>query len=145
MDPVVLATAAVAILKPLLQKGAEAAAGEIGKTGVNAGKGLLDALRASWRGDLDAEAKLEALKTEAPTPAAEEALVADLKKDQALAGQVAVIIKTELPKLYVELTAGEAGTMTGAGIGKLLRGEVTVKMRADKVKSMTGGKIDQFG
>lgn len=145
MDPIILATAAMAILKPLVKKGAEAAAGEIGKDGVNAGKRLLDALRARWQGDPIAEAKLEALSAEEPTSADEDALAADLNGDQVLAGQVDNIIKTELPKLYVELTAADAGTMTGAEIGTMLRGELTVKMRAGKVGKMYGAKFNQVG
>jgi len=58
MDPVTLATAAVAALSPYLAKAGEAFAKEAGKEGVSIGEAILKSLWGRWRGNPVAEAQL---------------------------------------------------------------------------------------
>lgn len=146
MEPLALASSAVALLLPYLAKGAEAAAGELGKRGVGVGEKIFVALRARWTGKPEAE-NLNALKDNPDAARAPviEALEREIKGDTSFADALAALVNQAAPEFVIEMNINQAETLVGAKIGKASRGKLSAKISGGKVSSATGFEIDEFG
>lgn len=147
MDPVSMASTAVAMLAPWLMKASEAAASEIGKKSLKAGDKLLRLLWSRWKGKPEEQRLVEATSGEETAKAnLQSALAVELASDNDFAEHVKAILSQETgPELSIDQDVEDAEELTGAEISKILRGKITIVQSAKGVKKVTGARGDLFG
>jgi hypothetical protein len=147
MDPISLATTVVAALAPYAVKGGEAVAAELGKKTVAGGAQVLKALWTRWRGNPDREARLKAF-VEGAGGGSEElqlAIVAELASHPDFADTLSGLLANEVPKANIEQIAEDVENMTGVEVADMIRGDMTIKQDARRVKNLTGLRVGTFG
>lgn len=155
VDPVTLATTALAVLsphietlKPLLAKILEGSAGEIGKTAVSKAEALFESLAARWRGQPTLKKGLERY-VEDPVTLHERMrslLETEFEGDEVFRRQVAELLAGQLaPELFIHQTITHADEAIGAEIGTATEGRIEVHQEGYDVGKAVAAKIDQFG
>lgn len=147
MDPVTLATAAVATLTPYLAKASEEFAKEAGKKGFATAEALLKALWGRWRGNSQAASRLQQFVTN-PDVGRESftlALVAEVASDKPFADALQALLNGAPPEVFVDQTAKNVRDLTGAEIKEIVRGHVTINQDVEKADNVIGAKIDRLG
>lgn len=147
MDPVAIATAAIAALAPYLVKAGEAVATELGKRGLTKGEAILRALWSRWGGRPDAKERLASYVAD-PATGREEltaTLAGDIAADPSFASALDTLLKGGPPEVFVRQTIGEADEVIGAEIEEMLRGRLEVEQKVRKAGTVTGAKIGRMG
>jgi hypothetical protein len=149
MDPVTLAAAAVALLKPFLARSSDEFAGQAGNAAWRLAERLFDRLRGAATESRSARASLRDLQR-APerSQAAEEAICHALERDPALAEEVGAIIaqvKKLGPTVVVTQRIKEAEDAVGVKAGRLRAGSVDVSQDVEKADRVTGAEFDEIG
>jgi hypothetical protein len=147
MDPILLATAVVAALAPYATKSGEAVAADLGRKTFAGGERVLKALWARWRGNPDREAPLKGFFSGAEGGSEELklAVAAEVASHPDFADVLRALVTDEVPQARVEQIAEDVENMTGAEIAEMIRGIITIKQEATRVKDVTGLKIGTFG
>lgn len=152
MDPIIatLAANAVAVLVPYVKKGAEEFSSEIGKTGVEKIKNLLNILKSRLSNDKEAIENLEHFEEnpERYKPVVEDILQDKLNHDKKLAAELEILlkdIKETSPNLDVHIKMTEGEDITGMKVKEMKKGRAKVNLEIEKGKEVTGAKVVNFG
>jgi hypothetical protein len=147
MDPVSLATGAVAALTPYLVKSGEAVAGELGKKALTAGESILKALWSRWRDKPQSQERLTNFvkNPDAGREGLTMALVAEVATDKTFAEALDRLLKGDPPELFISQVFKDATEVTGAEVQEMIRGHLTVTQEIDKAAKVTGLKLGKMG
>lgn len=147
MDPVTIATTALAVLTPYLAKGGETLASELSKQGLAKGEAVLQALWARWRGKPQAEARLASFVADpaAGRDAMSAALAVEATADPDFAAALDAMLKGGPADVFIEQAVGKAGEITGAQIREMLSGRVQVRQTVEEATKVVGVAIDRLG
>jgi hypothetical protein len=146
MDPVTLAAAAVALLRPFLAKSADEFAGQAGGAAWRLAERLFVRLRDAASENRTARRSLRDLP-DAPERA-EEAIGGLLERDPALAQEVTQLIaqvKQLGPTVVVTQRIEEAEEAVGIRAKRLRAGRVNVSQCVKKADRLIGGEFDEIG
>jgi hypothetical protein len=142
-----LVATVISIVSPYMVKGAEEFAKSAGAAAFNAAKALVDRLRTWWNNEPVAEAAAKALPSDPERYAKvlAEALDHDLTKDPAFAAELKKLVDAAGPYAEVYQKMDVARGVTGAEIGSLLSGHLSVQQEVRDAQNVTGLKVDKIG
>jgi hypothetical protein len=152
MDPATIAAGAMAVLRPLLSKGVEVFADEVGEIVGAKARSLWDSLKARWAGAAvreDMLTRFEA-KPDVYGAAVHDLLVEALGQDEDLAKDLARVlaeIKKAGPDLRIAIDIQTAeDEVVGLEAQELNSGTVATTIEIDQARGkVTGNKIDRIG
>ncbi len=146
MDPISLASAAVALLAPFARKGAEAIATELGKKTTSAAAALLKALSARWADKVEPKAALQSyLQDPAATDRLVAALSTEIKTDGVFKTELQRLIQGNRPEVFVKQVVTDTDDVLGAKVREMTRGLLSVDQSVTGAKSATAVEIDKLG
>jgi hypothetical protein len=142
MDPVTIATGALAILVPYLKRGAEEFTAAAGEVAYQKTKALLADLKRRWSGDREAIGQLEQLERNPDRyrPVVEDILKEKLQGDPGLAQQLTQYLQDVGPTIDVVQRLKDADTVVGVDTDEG-RGTMRVTQEIDKSANVTGVRI----
>ena len=142
-----LVATVLSIASPYLVKGAEEFAKSAGAAAFNAAKALVDRLHKWWSNEPVAEAAAKALRFDPERYARVlgEQLDDDLSKDPAFAAELQKLIDAAGPYAEVYQKMDVARGVTGAEIGSLVSGHLSVRQEIRDAQNVTGLKVDKMG
>lgn len=150
MDPVSLATAAIAALSPYLVKAGEGIAQEIGKQALAKAEAILKGLWSRWRDKPDAEKRLAAYVEDSSKgkEAMTAALAVEIAGDPEFARMLeALLAGSAQPEVFIKQVAEKDGTLigvdvVGTDVRDLLHGKWIIDQTLNGSGTATGLKID---
>lgn len=148
MDPISLASAAMAVLSPYLIKAGEHAAEAIGEKAVDKAGAILTGVWARWRGKPDAEKHLLAYVKDPSTgrDAMTAALAVEVAGDPEFARLLGDLLdEKERPEIFIEQLAEKNGNLIGAQIRELYRGRLTITQTLKEGGTAVGLVSDSVG
>lgn len=128
-------------------KSAEAFAQEAGEQAAGAAKALFDRLREWWSREPVAAAAAENLGLDPKkySPILGELLASDLASDEALAAELQSLVEAVSPHVEVIQRIEIANGVTGADVGRLVRGKIRVEQQITNAQNVIGFKADEIG
>jgi hypothetical protein len=149
MDPTIvdLATKSMAVLLPLVSKGAEEFASKVGDVAYEKAKTLLATLKQKWSGDKEATESLVRFeeKPERYKTVLGDILQEKLAEDRDLASQVARLLQEMGPTLEIIQQMEEGKDIIGLKAGEMRSGRARISQNITKAEGVTGAEIDTLG
>jgi len=150
MDPLTLAAAVIALLKPFATKAADQFAGEAGRAVWDKTAALLTRLRSALTKDPAVRDGVDEFVREpdAQADAAQALLAQEFQRDPALRAEIEALIadiKRAGPQVAVVQQMKVAEDVVGIEARRMSRGSASVRQDADHAVRMTGAKIDEIG
>jgi hypothetical protein len=142
-----LAASVIALVTPYLVKGGEAFAGEVGKATFKKVSDLVQRLETWWSRDPVAHAAATAIPTNPALNGKRLGGMLDdaLEGDPAFASDLRRLVDGLGPEINVIQEMKVANGVTGADIGRLVIGRVSITQKVDEATSVTGFKADEVG
>jgi hypothetical protein len=147
MDPVTIATGAVAALMPFLAKAGDGVVEELGKQALVKGEAILQTLWSRWRGKPEAEARLAKVVAN-PGRGRDElvaALAVELTSDPVFANALKDLLDDGSPEIVVRQAIGKDSEATGADIREMQSGRALIEQILQEGARATGFKADLVG
>lgn len=147
MDPVTIATAALAILAPFARKSAEEFMRAAGEVGYERAKRLFATLKERWSGDEEASTVLTQFERKPGRyqGVLEEVLKEKLEADPGLTSELDQQLRDFGPELQVIQRMGVGEDVTGAEIGDVREGRIGVEQEIEEAKRVIGARIGTVG
>lgn len=135
------------MITPYLVKGGEAFAEEVGKATYQKVTDLVHRLEAWWKGDPVAQAAASAVPANPELNAKRLGGMLDdaFEGDPAFVADVRRLMDDLGPEVKVIQEMKLANGVTGAEIGRMISGRVTVTQTIDEATNVTGFKADEIG
>ena len=150
MDPLTLAAAVIALLKPFVTKASDQFAGEAGRAVWDKTAALLTRLRSALTKDPAVRDRVDEFVREpdAQADGAQALLAQEFQRDPALRAEIEALIadiKRAGPQVAVVQQMKVVEDVVGIEARRMGRGSASVRQDADHAVRMTGAKIDEIG
>jgi hypothetical protein len=147
MDPVTIATAAIAILTPYVKDAGQELVKTVGEIAVQKTKRLLGWLKEQFTGDPVASKDLERFKKDpaAFEPGLKAAITEKAQADPVFAGELKKQVDEIGPLLNIRVTIDDGEDVLGLKAGKVHGGKINVDIDMHKGKNVKGADVTDFG